>query len=210
MDARRDRRARRPRHPGRLVRQCRHRHARAAAELHPARARSHRSVRERHPRHGPDSGRRQNQSLADQCQQEICHARAGWLLRPSCRQFCHDPWRPSRSLRARLISGGRERRLRQLDVRRRRHAVGRRRHGSGRRRQGDLVVDGSHHQERRQQSDAPLHLSAHRGRRRQARLHQSRRARHYRQRLRRARSGGRLDVRSVAGRHRRAAAVGTN
>ena len=63
-----------PRHPGRLVRQSRHRHSGAGGELRAAGSRSRHAVGERHPRHGPGAGAGRDQSLADQCQQEVRHA----------------------------------------------------------------------------------------------------------------------------------------
>ena len=62
--------------------------------------------------------------------------RAGGSFCPSRRQLRDDPRRPSRSVRAGRVPGGRERRHRQLgDSRERHRAGGRRRHGSRGRRQ---------------------------------------------------------------------------
>ena len=190
----RDQMARRAarRHPGRLVRQSRHRHPDPGGEPRAARARGGLPLRERHPRHGAGAAEGARGSLADQRRQAAHHAGA--------RRFSFFGHADSFA----MIRGGHidlcvlgafevaeNGDLANWATQRERHrARGRRRDGPRGRRQAALGADGAHHQGRQAEARGALRLSAHRPRLRHPRLHQPRRAGHRAgARLRGARDG---------------------
>ncbi len=158
--------------------------------LHSVGARSRLPLGERHPRHGAGAAEGCGGYVADQRDQAEHHAASGRFDFPSCGQLRDHPRRASRSVRARCVRSGGERRHRELgDIGERHAARRRRRDGLGRRIAPALGADGACDQGRTSAARPALQLSAHRIGRREARVHEPRRNRDHAARLRSARHG---------------------